>query len=113
MPYDEPLIECLWNLPHLRRLDLGNGDPEMRRYLYDYSLSHNAVRDAKNLVDNVTMDRDNMPEPFSSHAREEEAREEALNMIIKNASGKYSEALIKLARNKLNGASDDDMDSDY
>jgi len=113
MPYDEPLIECIRNLSHLRRLDLGNGDPEMRRYLYDYSLSHNAVRDAKDLVDNVTMDRDNMPEPFSSHAREEKAREEALNMIIKNASGEYSEALIKLARNKLNGASDDDMDSDY
>ena len=52
-----------------------------------------------------------MPEPFSSHAREMEAREEALNMIINNASGKYSEALVKLAMNKLNG--DEDTDSDY
>ena len=115
LPYDEPLTECLQNLPHLKRLDLGAGDAEMRRYLHDYSLGHYAVQQATNLVDLVTMDRDNMPEPFSSYARKEEAREQALEIIVQNSSGKYSESIVKLARNKLNDdeGSYSDEEEDY
>lgn len=98
LPYDEPLIECLGNLPHLKRLDLGNGDPESRRYLHDYSLGHSALHNAKNMVELVTLENDNLPEPFSSSAREKAARKEAINQIVQNASGKYSEGVIKLAQ---------------
>jgi len=42
-----------------------------------------------------------MQEPFSSWAQEDAARAKALHQIVENASGKYSEGVVKLAKKEL------------
>lgn len=101
LPYDEPLLECVGDLPNLRRLDLGHGDQEMQRYLFDYELGYRALRDVEGMVHLVTLDRDNMPEPFASGAREDAARAKAFFQIVTNASGKYSESVVELAKKEM------------
>mmetsp|Transcript_30742 Transcript_30742/g.35052 ORF Transcript_30742/g.35052 Transcript_30742/m.35052 type:complete len:457 (-) Transcript_30742:55-1425(-) len=105
LPYDIPLMDCLENLNHLKRLDLGNKDQEMRRYLYDYSLSGNIVESAKEWLSlregRVTMDDDNMPEPFSDPSRKMAAEQQALLCVVENKKGKYSEATVKLAEEEM------------
>ena len=101
LPYDGPLLECVGDLPNLRRLDLGHGDQEMQRYLFDYELGYRTLRDVEGMVDLVTLDRDNMPEPFASGAREDAARAKAFFQIVTNASGKYSESVVELAKKEM------------
>eukprot|EP00986_Skeletonema_menzelii_P005035 scaffold1778_cov135-Skeletonema_menzelii.AAC.4 len=98
LPYDEPLLECVGNLPNLKRLDLGHGSQEMQRYLFDYSLKHSTLMEVYRMVKLVTLDDDNMPEPFSSRAREDNARAKAVYEIVENASGKYTHGVVELAR---------------
>jgi len=81
LPYDEPLLECVGDLPNLKRLDLGHGSQEMQRYLFDYSLNHRTLLKVYRMVKHVTLDEDNMPEPFSSAARKKAARAKALQKL--------------------------------
>lgn len=95
LPYDEPLLECVGDLPDLKRLDLGDD------LCFDYELTRNILWDVKKMVERVTLDSDNMPEPFSSWAQKDAARAKALHQIVENASGKYSEGVVKLAKKEL------------
>lgn len=101
LPYDEPLLDCVGNLPNLKRLDLGHGSHEMKRYLFDYSLKQNTLWKVRRMVELVTLDDDNMPEPFSSFAERKAARAKALREIVRNASGKYSEGVVELAKKEM------------
>ena len=101
LPYDEPLLDCVGNLPNLKRLDLGHGSHEMKRYLFDYSLKQNTLWKVRRMVELVTLDDDNMPEPFSSFAERKAARAKALLAIVTNASGKYSKGVVELAKEEM------------
>ena len=108
LPYDKPFLECLQKLTCIQRIDLGNGDAEMRRYLYDYSLSRGAVQHAKEMIRNrfgsrarITMDEDNLPEPFADPSKEKAAKQQALMGISENMDGKYPEPVVSLAKEKL------------
>ncbi len=101
LPYDEPLLECVGDLPNLKRLDLGHGNQEMQRYLFDYELGYRTLREVGRTVHLVTLDDDNMPEPFASSAREDAARAKAFLRIVTNASGKYSDGIVELAKKEM------------
>lgn len=87
LPYDVPMGECLEALPNLRRLDIGNGDPEMERYMHDYSLSREGlellclIMEEKTHVGRITRDESNEPDDFVTPERAEAARARVLVLI--------------------------------
>lgn len=68
LPYDDAMVSCIEALPKLKRLDIGNKDQEMQRYMHDYSLSRDCLsvlcslmEDEKDHVGIINRDESNEP----------------------------------------------------
>ena len=83
LPYDEPLLECVKSIQELKRLDIGNGDGESQRYLFDYMLSTHALVEVAEGV-TLTMENHSVPEDWSSSERKDKAHHEALVKIYED-----------------------------
>lgn len=94
LPYEEPILECVGMLDRLTRLDLGNGDDESRRYLFDYMLSRDALEYLSETLEEqggeVTMDKENMPLEWTSKERGRAARFHVLGKMA-TADGEQPE----------------------
>lgn len=84
LPYDNQMMECIRSLKHLKRLDLGYGDDECKRYLFDYMLGSDVVSELSYGDFEFTMNKQAMPEEWSSLTRKKAARWHALVKVFED-----------------------------
>lgn len=90
LPYDDAMVSCIEALPKLKRLDIGNKDQEMQRYMHDYSLSRDCLsvlcslmEDEKDHVGIINRDESNEPQKFTTTVWAEASRADALLTLWK------------------------------
>lgn len=88
LPYDDSLSVCVESLENLTRLDLGYGDDELLRGIYDYALSRIVLDVIGNELEardgELTLEDSRKPQDFPDEASREAARKRVLLSLSEN-----------------------------